>query len=51
VLSRLVHAFVHVTSNRVVHRFSAYLVGYAVLVVFWLVFLVRIVLSMSAHAA
>ena len=39
--SRLVHAFVHVTSNRVTQRFNAYLVGVIVLAAMWIWFMVR----------
>lgn len=42
VLSRLVHVYIHTTSNRVPRRFFAYLVGLAVLVVLWAIFAVRI---------
>ena len=45
VLSRIVHATIHVTSNQVVRRFWAYAFGYAVLVVFWLDLLVRVVFA------
>jgi len=36
VLSRIVHAAIHVTSNHVVHRFTAYAIGMGLLVIFWL---------------
>ncbi len=45
VLSRLVHAGIHVTSNHVVHRFAAYAIGYALLLVLWLELLVRLALA------
>lgn len=45
VVSRYVHAFIHVTSNAVVRRFSAYAVGFAVLCVFWADLLVRLLLA------
>jgi hypothetical protein len=44
VLSRIVHAAVFATTNRVQHRFAAYTFGYAVLVVLWLELAVRLVL-------
>jgi hypothetical protein len=44
VLSRYVHAFIHITSNHVVRRFQAYAVGFAVLCVFWADLLVRLLL-------
>lgn len=45
VASRLVHAYIHVTTNRVIHRFRAFAAGVAVLAVMWLVFMVRIIAS------
>ena len=44
VLSRYVHAIIHVTSNHVVRRFQAYFVGFAVLCVFSTDLLVRLLL-------
>ncbi len=42
VLSRLVHAYIHVTSNRVSRRFFAYTVGTLTLLVMWVIFALRI---------
>jgi hypothetical protein len=42
VLSRLVHAYIHVTSNRVSRRFFAYSVGTLTLLVMWVIFALRI---------
>lgn len=50
VISRIVHAAIHVTSNRVIRRFTAYVTGYAILIVFWLELAVRLVLSAFASA-
>jgi hypothetical protein len=50
VLSRIVHAAIHVTSNHVVRRFWAYSFGYAVLIALWLDLLVRL-LPAALHAA
>ncbi len=44
VLLRLVHAYIHVTSNRLIHRFAVFAVGAAVLLVMWVIFMVRILL-------
>jgi hypothetical protein len=44
VLSRYVHAFIHITSNHVVRRFQAYFAGLIVLCVFWADLLVRLLL-------
>ena len=44
VLSRYAHAFIHITSNHVVRRFQAYVVGFLVLCVFWVDLLVRLLL-------
>jgi hypothetical protein len=44
VLSRVVHAAVYVTANRVPYRFAAYLVGAVALILLWIEFAVRILL-------
>jgi len=44
VLSRIVHAFIHVTSNSVMRRGSAHGVGAIVLIVMWIIFMLRILL-------
>lgn len=43
VLSRYMHAYIHVTANRVTRRFYAYSVGSVTLYLMWLVFAVRVV--------
>ena len=45
VVSRLVHALIHVTTNNINRRFSAYLVGAIVLIVMWAMFAVQILLA------
>ena len=45
VLSRIVHAAIHVTSNQVIRRFSAYVFGYGVLIALWLDLLVRLLIA------
>jgi hypothetical protein len=42
VISRLVHAYIHTTTNRVPRRFFAYLVGLVILVIMWIMFAFRI---------
>jgi hypothetical protein len=42
VATRLGHAYVHVTSNRVGRRFNAFAAGFAVLVVMWTMLAIRI---------
>jgi hypothetical protein len=42
VLSRIAHAFVHVTSNNVMKRLAAYSVGALVLFIMWLIFAIQI---------
>lgn len=42
---RLIHAGIHVTSNHVQRRFTAYVSGLAVLALFWLTLLVRVILA------
>ncbi|MBJ3785318.1 MAPEG family protein [Devosia sediminis] len=45
---RIAHAAIHVTSNDVPRRFAAYSAGLAVLTLFWLWLLIRILLVPSA---
>lgn len=42
VATRYLHAYVHVTSNRVPRRFQAFLAGFAVLALMWIEFALRI---------
>ena len=44
VASRIVHAAIHITSNTLALRFTAFLVGALVLLVMWIVFAVSILL-------
>ena len=46
VLTRIAHAYVHVTSNYVPRRGIIYGVGGVVLIVMWLIFMVRILLGL-----
>ena len=41
VATRLWHAYIHVTSNRVGRRFNAFAAGFVVLAAMWIVFAVR----------
>ena len=45
VASRYLHATIHVTTNNVQQRFAAFGAGLAVLAIFWLVLLFRILLA------
>jgi hypothetical protein len=45
VISRAVHAYIHVTSNHVPSRFRAFLVGVATLVLMWSYFALRVLLA------
>jgi hypothetical protein len=45
VLLRIVHAAIHVTSNRVLHRFQAFAAGALVLLLMWVIFAVRVYAS------
>src|SRR5262249_32983156 len=45
VATRLGHAYIHVTSNRVGWRFNAFAAGFAVLVVMWIIVAIRILIS------
>lgn len=42
VAARLVHAYIHTTSNKVAWRFQAFLVGSLILMLMWIVFVLRI---------
>jgi hypothetical protein len=42
VISRLIHAYIHTTTNRVPRRFLAYLIGLVVLVIMWVYFAIQI---------
>lgn len=44
---RYLHAAIHVTTNRVVRRFLAYTVGLAVLALFWLWLVIKILFAPS----
>jgi hypothetical protein len=48
VISRYVHAFIHVTDNHVVRRFFAYATGTVIVAVWWLVLIVRLIVVASA---
>jgi len=41
----VVHAYIHVTNNRVPRRFFAYLAGTIVLMAMWAYFALRVLLS------
>ena len=42
VASRLVHAYIHITSNKLVWRFQAFVVGVLILAAMWTIFGIRI---------
>jgi hypothetical protein len=44
VLTRLAHAYVHVTSNRLRNRFALFAAGFFVLVVMWVIYVVRMLI-------
>ena len=46
VLSRLAHAYVHVTSNRISIRGPVFGIGLLILTLMWLIFIVRILASL-----
>jgi hypothetical protein len=45
VLLRLVHAWIHVTTNRLPGRFYVFLAGAIVLLIMWIVFAIRVLLA------
>jgi hypothetical protein len=50
VATRLVHAYIHTTSNRVPQRFMAFLAGVVILMLMWILFAVRIFFSEAGVA-
>jgi hypothetical protein len=42
VVSRLVHAAIHVTTNKLSHRFMAFVVGVLIMAAMWVIFGIRI---------
>jgi len=50
VASRLVHAFIHTTSNRIEVRFTIFLIGAVVLGVMWIIFALRIFAAQAGVA-
>jgi len=46
VVTRFGHAYIHVTSNQVGRRFNAFAAGFAVLVVMWIIFAMRILIAL-----
>jgi hypothetical protein len=46
VLTRIAHAYVHVTTNRISQRGGLFGVGLLVLMIMWLIFIVRILLGL-----
>ena len=43
VVTRLFHAGIHVTSNRMQQRFTVFLIGFLILLLMWIVYAMRIV--------
>lgn len=46
VLTRLVHAWVHITTNRMSHRFFIFIIGAVILLLMWIIFAARILLAL-----
>jgi len=46
VISRIVHAYIHCTSNHMRHRFNAFAVGFFILLAMWIIFAVEILLGL-----
>jgi hypothetical protein len=44
VISRILHAFIHVTTNRLQTRFMIFAVGAIVLLIMWIIFALRVLL-------
>lgn len=50
VVSRYVHAAIHITGNNVVHRFWAYTAGLVILTLFWLALAVQLIVVSTAFS-
>ena len=48
VLSRIVHATIHVTSNRLSHRTPVFLIGAIALALMWVIVIARVILFSAA---
>lgn len=48
VATRLVHAWIHTTSNHVLRRFQAFLAGICILMLMWIVFAARVLSGAAA---
>jgi len=48
VLSRILHAFIHVTSNRLNHRTPVFLIGALALALIWVIVVARVILFPAA---
>jgi hypothetical protein len=48
VLSRILHALIHVTSNRLAHRTPLFLVGAIALALIWVIVVARVILFQAA---
>lgn len=46
VLTRLVHTYIHTTSNYVRYRFNAFAVGVLILLIMWIIFAIDILLGL-----
>lgn len=51
VVSRYVHAYIHVTNNHVVRRFMAFAVGCTIIAIIWLVLIVRLIVVATSGAS
>lgn len=49
VISRYLHAFVHITDNHVVRRFTAYFIGLLLLCAFWLDLVIRLLFASGGN--
>ncbi|MBX9774557.1 MAG: MAPEG family protein [Xanthobacteraceae bacterium] len=45
VVLRVLHAYVHITSNRLSQRFAVFAAGVIVLLIMWVIFIIRILLA------
>jgi hypothetical protein len=45
VITRVIHTAIHVTTNRVQHRFAVFVVGFLVLVAMWVVIVARLIMG------
>ena len=47
VIARVVHALIHITTNQVFHRFSAYTTSFFIIAGWWIVLIIRVITQLE----